>query len=317
LEVHERVFEFVLGLAEAKGLLQGKTVGVDSTTLEADAAMKSIVRRDTNEDWKAYVTRLMKEAGVASEDEQPSDEAIRRFDQKRKNKKVSNQEWVSRTDPSARIAKLKDGRTHLAYKAEHVIDLETELILAAEVYEADQSDTQTLADSLMRAQTHLQQAELKVDIEEAVADKGYHAAQQLELVEWLGIRTYIPEPRRQGKSRLSEKPIETDKNKRLQRLRSERVERSFAHVCQTGGSRRTWLRGLEKVKKRLLTSALTRNLGLIMRKLFGMGTPRGLQGAGSFAALTQILWLTVRWLRASGRVISIALIINHKITNMN
>ena len=312
LETHSAIFQFVLKLAAEKGLLKGKSVGVDSTTLEADAAMKSIVRRDSGEDWQEYLTRLMKEEGVIEEGDEPTDEDLRRFDKKRKNKRVSNDEWVSKTDPDARIARMKDGRTHLAYKAEHVVDLETELILAAEAYEADHSDTQTLADSLVGAVINVEQSGVEREIEEAVADKGYHAAGQLELVGQLGFRTYIPEPKRRHRSRWTDKPpehkaavysnrrrIKTEKNKRLQRLRSERVERSFAHVCETGGSRRTWLHGIDKVRKRLLCSAMTRNLGLVMRKLFGMGTPRGLQKEGPSAAFVQTAWLVVRRFVAS------------------
>ena len=311
IEVHTGVFQFVLKLAEEAGLLKGKTVAVDSTTLEANAAMKSIVRRDSGEDWNEYVTRLMKEEGTIEEDEEPTDEEVRRFDKKRKNKRVPNDEWESSSDPDARIVKMKDKRTHLAYKAEHVVDLETELILGAEIYEADHSDYQTLADSLMEAVENVKQAGSEQEIEEVVADKGYHAADQLELVDSLNFRTYIPEPKQKGKSRLNEKPIEqqkaikgnrrrtkTAKNKRLQRLRSEKVERSFAHVCETGGTRRTWLRGIEKVRKRHLIAAMTRNLGLMMRKLFGFGTPRSLQGKCGLAALVQLARFLIRWLVA-------------------
>lgn len=291
IEAHELAFRLVLAAAAEKGLLKGKTLGVDSTTLEADAAMRSIVRKESGEDWKAYVKRLMQEAGEIEEDDEPSDEELRRFDKKRKNKKVSNTEWESPTDPDARIAKLKDKRTHLAYKLEHAIDLETELIVAADVYHADHSDSQTLADTAMSARTHLSEAGRDEVFEEVVADKGYHAAGQLELVQGLNVRTYVPEPERRGKSRLGEKPLEiqravngnrrrtkTEKNSRLQKLRSERVERSFAHVCDTGGARRTRLRGIEKVRKRTLITAAARNLGLLMRKLFGIGKPRALQG---------------------------------------
>ena len=316
LEIHEEVFRFVLKLAHEKGLLKGKTVGVDSTTLEANAAMKSIVRKDTGEDWRAYVVGLMKKEGVIEQNEEPTDEDVRRFDKKRKNKKVSNEDWRSETDPDARITKMKDGRTHLAYKAEHVVDLESELILAAEVYHADQSDLHTLVDSVMEAQVHLNEAGVEVTIEEAAADKGYHAAEQLELADSLGLRTYIPERERKYLSRWTDKPpeqkhavysnrrrIKTDKSKRLQRLRSERVERSFAHVCETGGARRTWLCGIEKVRKRCLISAVARNLGLVMRALFGMGTPRGLQkegeADGGLAALVQLAWLAARTLQSA------------------
>ncbi len=250
---------------------------------------------------------------MIGEDDEPTDEDIRRFDKKRQNEKVSNEEWVSLTDSDSRITKMKDGRTHLAYKAEHAIDLETELILAAEVYHADQSDSQTLADTAMAAQTHLSEAGREERIEEVVADKGYHAAEQLELVQSLNLRTYIPEPQRRGRSRLSEKRPEvqravrgnrrrtkTEKNSELQRLRSELVERSFAHSCETGGARRSWLRKIEKVQKRLLATAAARNLGLVMRKHFGIGKPRVLQGA--FAALLALaLAVSARLLDASRR----------------
>jgi len=296
LQVHVEVFRFVLQVASEQGLLKGKTVAVDATTLEANAAMKSIVRRDTGEDWNEYLKRLMQEEGLIEPGDDPSDEELRRYDKQRKNKKVSNAEWTSETDPESRITRMKDGRTHLAYKAEHVIDLETEVVLAAEIYTADTGDTDTLVDSVMEAQTHLSEAGLDAEIEEAVADKGYHAAHTLELAEAMDLRTYIPEPQRKYDRRWTDKPEEfqrvvnnnrrrtkTKKGRRLQRQRSEKVERSFAHVCETGGARRTWLRGLEKVRKRYLMSAVARNLGLVMRHLFGIGTARGLQAVGDLA----------------------------------
>ena len=192
----DEVFQFVLSIAGDKKLLSGKTVGVDSTTLEANAAMKSIVRRDTGEDWKQYVTRLMREDGTIEADGEPTDEEIRRYDKKRKNKRVSNEDWVSESDPESRITQMKDGRTHLAYKAEHVVDLKTDIVLAAEIRKADKADTETLVDSVMEAQNNLNQAGSQAEIEEVAADKGYHAAHTLELSEAVGLRTYIPEPRR-------------------------------------------------------------------------------------------------------------------------
>jgi transposase len=291
-EVHEAVFVWVLKLAQEKKLLKGKTVGVDSTTLEANAAMKSIVRRDTGEDWKEYLTRLLKEAGLIDDDDDPpSDETLRKFDKARKDKKVSNEEWTSPTDPDSRIARMKDGTTHLAYKAEHVVDLDTEMIVAAEIYHANFADTATLEDSLHQAQLHQQEAGSEQEIKDAVADKGYHAAGTLaNLREHTPYRTYIPEPERPQTCVWTDKPPEHraavvanrrrtrgSRGRKLQRLRSERVERSFAHVCQTGGARRTWLTGIEKVRKRYLLSAAAHNLGVLMRSLFKMGTPRGLQ----------------------------------------
>jgi transposase len=301
-EVFGEVFQFVLRIASEKKLLAGKTVGVDSTTLEANAAMKSIVRRETGEDWNTYVTRLMREDGTIEPDEEPTDEDIRRYDKRRKNKRVSNDDWQSPSDPESRITKLKDGRTHLAYKAEHVVDLGSELVVAAEVYPGDCADTDTLADSLLQAQVNLNEAESDVQIEEAVADKGYHAAHTLELCQWMGVRTYVPEPRRVHRSRWTDKPEEHHqavlanrrrtkraKSKRLQRLRSERCERSFAHVCDSGGARRSWLRGVENVSKRYLIAVAAHNLGRILRLLFGIGKPKALQGLLVLAALVQLL----------------------------
>jgi transposase len=300
-EVFDEVFQFVLGIAADKNLLSGKTVGVDSTTLEANAAMKSIVRRDTGEDWKAYVMRLMREEGTITADYQPTEEEIRRYDRQRKDKKVSNEEWVSPTDPDSRIALMKDGRTHLAYKAEHVVDLESDLLLAAEILPADRGDSETLVDSVVEAQVNLEAAGVDVEIEEAAADKGYHAAGTLELAESLNLRTYIPEPKRKYRSRWTDKPAELKqavyanrkrvrrpKSKRLQRRRSECCERTFAHVCDTGGARRSWLRGLVDVSKRYVIAAAAHNLGRILRKLFGIGKPRVLQPGCALAALVQL-----------------------------
>ena len=297
-EVFTEVFQFVLKIAAEKKLLSGKTVGVDSTTLEADAAMKSIIRRDTGEGWKAYVTRLMQEEGVIAAEEEPSDQEIRKFDKHRRDKKVSNDEWVSPTDPDAKITKMKDGTTHLAYKAEHVVDLDSDLILAAEIRPATDADQQTLVDSVLQAEENLQAAGLEqFRIEEVAADKGYHSVQTLELCQSLGLRTYIPEPQRQANWTWTDKSpedrravqgnrqrMQRRKGKRLQRLRSERCERSFAHVCETGGMRRSWLVGLTEVAKRYLLAAAAHNLGRLLCILLGVGKPRRLQGCGGLLA---------------------------------
>ncbi len=312
-EVFDEVFQFVLSIAAVKGLVAGKTVGVDSTTLEANAAMKSIVRRDTGEDWRTYVVGLMREEGVIEQGEEPTDEDVRRFDKDRKNKRVSNEDWQSSTDPESRITKLKDGRTHLAYKAEHVVDLKTQVVLAAEVYQADQADTVTLVDSVMEAQLNVDAAHRRakleaVEIEEVAADKGYHAAKTLELAGAQGRRTYIPEPKRRHQSNWTDKPEEyrvavvnnrrrtrRDKSHKLQRLRSERVERSFAHVCDTGGARRSWLRGLVDVTKRYRIAVAAHNLGRILRALYGIGKPRSLQGNSGLAAFVQFAITAIVW----------------------
>lgn len=307
LSVHEQVFAFVLRIAAEKQLLSGVTVAVDSTMLEANAAMKSIERKDSGEDWKQYLVRLAEEAGL----ENPTDEDLRRFDKKRPGKKVSNDDWQSPSDAESRIAKMKDGRTHLAYKAEHVVDAKTDLVLAAVVYEANRGDTETLAESVVQAQKNIMQADSPANIRDVAADKGYHGAETLALLNGpCGLRTYISEPKRKRRWQWSQRGEEQrravtanrrrvrgQRGKRLQRTRSELSERSFAHVCETGGSRRCWLRGLATVGKRYLLQTAARNLGLVMRKLFGIGTPRGLQsasGALSIAYLAQA-WFAKLW----------------------
>jgi len=305
--VHEEVFAWVLRLADAHGLRPGKTAGVDSTFLEANAAMKTIARRDTGDDWKAYLRKLAAEAGI----ENPRDEDLRRLDRQRQGKKVSNEEWVSATDPDSRITKLKDGTTHLAYKVEHVVDLNSNLVLAAEVYAANQPDSGTVLPSVVSAQLNLFRAEIDVVIEEAVTDKGYHKTQTLAECACGGVRTYIGEQRRPHGHVWVDKPAGWEKayrdnrrrcrggrGKRLQKKRSEYVERTFAHVCETGGARRSWLRGLGKVSKRYLMQVAGHNLGIIMRWLFGKGTPRSLQGA--CAAL--VAWFWAWWLTSVARV---------------
>jgi len=294
-EIHEAVFVWVLKLAREKGLLDGKTVAVDSTTLEANAAMKSIVRRDNGDDWKDYVTGLMRDTGTIGPDETPTVAEMKQFDKSRTGKKVSNDDWESPSDPDSRITKMKDGTTHLAYKAEHAVDLKTEMILSAEIYHANTGDTHTIEDTVQMAQGNLLESGSETWIEDAVGDKGYHSAKTLTtFAEETPYRTYIAEPQLPaGKSRhWTEKPpgqrdavyanrrrIRGARGKRLQRERSEKVERTFAHVCETGGARRTWLQGIDKVKKRYLMAAMAHNLGRLMRELFGMGTPRGLQKA--------------------------------------
>ena len=302
-EVHEAVFEWVLRLAREHELLTGSVVGVDATTLEANAAMKAIVRKDTGEDYPDYLRRLAREAGL----EDPTAEELRRFDKNRPDKTCSNAEWESPADPDARITQMKDGRTHLAYKAEHVVQLASELVVGAAIHPADQGDPVALVDSVMIAEQRLRAAGSDLEIEEVAADKGYHKASELEVADALGVRTYIPEPKRprakRGRStltaaqrravRLNRQRVRRPHGRRLQRLRSERVERSFAHVCETGGARRTWLRGLINVTKRYLVQVAAHNLAVLLRALCGVGKPRALQGGlcALFAAV--LAWLAV------------------------
>lgn len=313
-EVFGEVFRFVLTILNEHKLIDAKTVGVDSTTLEANAAMKSIVRRDNGENWEEYLKRLAAEDGV----EIRSKADLIRYDKDRRKKgkkKVSNEEWTSPADEDARIAKMKNGTTHLAYKAEHVVDLKTEVILAAEIYHADKGDTATLVESLTKAQENLEEARIYRDIEKAAADKGYHGTETLvacDDVGSFGVKTYIPEPDSKWQRVWTDKPVAQRRavynnrrrtrgayGKKLQRRRSEVVERSFAHTCETGGARRSWLRQRENVGKRYLMQAAAHNLGLVLRKLIGAGKPREFWAVCALVfALLSAFWRHLTTLRS-------------------
>jgi transposase len=304
-ELFWKVFAFVLRVAAERGLLKGKTIAVDSTTLEANAAMKALVTRATEEDWKTYVRRLMKAEGI----EDPTDEDVRRFDKKRK-KRVSNKEWKSPTDPDSRITKMKSGPTHLAYKAEHAVDVESNLVVAPVIYRADDADPETLPVTVELAREQLQEARSPKQLEEAIVDKAYHKGETLHTLEAVQqVRTYAAEPKRHTRRRWDDKEpgeqaavyanrrrIRGARGRRLQRLRSEKTERTFAHVCETGGGRRTWLRGIANVSKSHLMRVAGYNLGVIMLALFGVGTARSLQG-GMSLLFALILCAALWWVR--------------------
>jgi len=287
LDVYMEVFAFVLKLAHKEGLFRGKIAGMDATLLEANAAMKSIVRRDTGEDWKAYVRALAAEEGVEIED----DDDLRRYDKKRKKKGVSNKDWVSGSDPESRIMRMKTGRTHLAYKAEHALDLDSELVLAAEIYAGDVADGDSMSSTARQAKKAVRRVLGRNGLRDMVADKGYHKTASLADLTRQGLRSYVPERNDVwervwvGKPRSHKRAVYANRrrvrgarNKRLQRRRTEVLERSFAHACETGGGRRCWLRGVDANRKRHLALAVGLNLGVVMRKLFGIGSPRALQG---------------------------------------
>jgi len=285
--VYDRVFVFVLSLLERTGLLRGKTVAVDATTLEANAAMKSIVRKDNGEDWKQYLQGLAKAEGI----ENPSEADLHRLDRGRQDKKVSNEQWESPTDPDSRIAKMKDGRTHLAYKAEHAVDVVSEAIVATTVTFADKADPQSAPATLSLAEANLVLAGSETEIAEVVMDKGYHDNDWLADLAARGVRTYVPE-RRQKTRRWTNKPaayqaafranrrrVRGNKGRQLNRWRSERCERTFAHVCETGGGRRSWLRGQTNVSKMHTLKCAAYNLGLLLRKVWGYCKPRNAKAA--------------------------------------
>ena len=312
LETHRAVFTWVQERLVETGLLIGKTIAIDATTLEANAAMRSIVRRDTGESYQEFLTGLAKTSGIDT----PTREDLARLDRKRK-KKTSNKDWTNPFDPDAKVAKMKDGRTHLAHKAEHAVDLETGAIVAVTLQGADQGDTTTIVDTTIAAADQIEDAQAAVatpqPLEEIIADKGYHSNQTMVDLDAVHIRTYIAEPDR-GPRDWSKAPeaqapvygnrrrIRGPRGRRLMRRRGELVERSFAHVYGTGRMRRTHLRGHTNILKRLLIHVGGFNLGLVMRHLIGVGTPRGLQDrqAAVLIALFVLLRAVRRRLPAIG-----------------
>jgi transposase len=311
LETHRAVFTWILQVLATVDLVKGKTIGIDATMLEANAALRSIVRRDTGESYQDFLTTLARASGI----ETPTRADLARIDRKRK-KKGANTDWTHPHDPDARITKMKDGRTPLAHKAEHAVDLETGAIVGITVQGADQGDTTTIETTLPEAVEQLEAVAAVTDGavstgEEVVTDKGYHSKQKLLELQTLGVRTYISEPDRGPQGWVDQRAerdavyanrrrIRRARGKRLLRRRGELLERPNALLYETGGMRRTHLRGHANILKRLLIHAGGCNLGLLMRTLCGVGTPRRLQGrvAAAIAAVIA-LWTIVTGLWTS------------------
>ena len=298
LSVHQEVFTWVLKVLSKERLVLGGRIGVDASTMEANAALKTIVRRDTGESYRKMLLRMAKDSGIKS----PTDEELARLDRKRKGKTLSNKDWQSPVDPEAKIAKLKDGRTHLAYKPEHAVDLDTGAVVAAEIHEADQGDTSTLQGTLKAAQQCLRRVTptppCPDDPADLVADKGYFSRDVVKGLDGSAWRTRIAEPKRKGLSSWrgdheARRAVYNNRvrltsltGKSLGKLRTELVERSFEHTLdRSGGMRRVWLRGRENIQKRYLLHVAGFNLGLMMRIKTGHGTPRGWASA----------WLALIW----------------------
>ena len=283
VETHRAVMKWVLKILRKHGLADAQSVCIDATTLEANAAMKSLVRRDTGVSYDDYLRQLAQAEGI----ENPTKEQLARLDRKRK-KKASNDDWTNPNDPSARITKLKDGRTRLAYKAEHAVDLASGALLAVTVQPADRGDTTSYVETLDAAQCEAVQSH-PMGIEEVVMDKGYHSGAVLTDLAEREIRSYVPEPEHgkrhwlgkaeeQRRVYANRRRVREDRSKRLQKLRGELCERSFAHCYETGAMRRMYVRGVDNVFKRVLVQAAAFNIGLLLRTLSGWGKPRQAQG---------------------------------------
>lgn len=293
LETHRELFTFMLKVLAEKGLLKGKTLGIDTSTMEANAAMKSIVRRDGGESYDSFLESLAKASGI----ETPTRADLARLDKKRK-KKASNDDWQNPNDPDAEITKLKDGRTHLAHKVEHAVDLDSGAVMAVTIQPGARGDTQTLpvtlgevidnTVALLRdpcSAKHLPTGSLA----ELVSDRGYHSNETMMLTAATGWRSYISEPdrgRRDWKDKeyarratyANRRRIKGERGKALMRRRGELLERTFAHTLESGAMRRVYLRLRDNILKRYLVHVAAFNLSLVMRAILGVGTPRGLRG---------------------------------------
>jgi transposase len=289
-EIYNQVFLVILSALDKHGLLKGKNVGIDASVIQANAALKSLINRNTEEAYWEYVRRLASENGI----DPKNPEAVRQFDRKRP-KKMSNAEWVNPHDPDAKIGQTKAGATDMIYKPEHTVDLDTGAILKVEVRLGDEADQKDLSLHVLQAQENINQAQESaadsLTIESTTADKGYHAVAEMKQLQAEGIRTVISDPVKNRKLenlgpedvrvvRKAKRSTGSKSGKALLRRRGMHLERSFAHILDAGGARRTTLRGLGNLNKRFTVSAAIYNLSQLMRKLFGVGTPKQLAAMG-------------------------------------
>ena len=321
LETHQEVFGYVLKiLANHDGMISGKTIGVDSTTLEANAALRSIVRRESGQSYQDFLKELAKQSGIDT----PTREDLAKLDKNRKNK-GNNDDWHNPHDPDAKITKMKDGTTHLAHKAEHAVDMESGALLAVNVCDAAVGDTKTVCDTLNQASENLRA--IKDDervadkisddwASEGVMDKGYHSNDTVRDLREMQFRSYISEPDRgqrnwadcgedaqdfKAATYANRRRIKGERGKALLRKRGELLERSFAHVYETGGMRRLHLRHRDNIAKRVLIHGAGFNLGLLMRVRYGLIKPRRLSDAAD-RAFSALIWLWSWLLSLAGRV---------------
>ena len=309
LEIYERIFTLTLQALREHGLLRGKNLGIDSSVIEANASLRALVHRNTEEQYWDYVKRLAAENGIDPDDTA----AVRKFDRHRPGK-GSNQEWVNPHDPDAKIGRTKDGATDMIYKPEAVVDLDTGAIVQAQVHTGDQADHKEMATRVLEAQQNINKAAgEKLDtltVNTVTSDKGYYAVNELQALQQEDIRTVIADPidtRRLDKLepdqkkavQAAQRSVKSKSGKDLLRRRGMHIERSFAHILDCGGMRRTTLRGWENLNKRFKLAAAVYNLSQLMRKLFGIGTPKQLAARGRllFLQFTYLLVVIARIVR--------------------
>lgn len=282
--IYDQVFTLVLAALQAHGLLRGKHLGIDSSVMEANASLRGLVNRNTGEAYWDYVKRLAAESGINPQDSA----AVRKFDRKRP-KKMRNDEWENPDEPEAKIGPKKDGATDMIYRPEVVADLDTGAIVGAEILLGNQADHQAVCTHILAAQEAINTARAEppevLTVETATADKGYFEVTQLVALQQEQIKTVIADPvsnRRLDKLdetgrqavKAAHRSTQSKYGKALLRRRGMHLERAFAHILDCGGMRRATLRGRQNLNKRFKLAAAFYNLSQLMRKLFGIGTPR-------------------------------------------
>ena len=283
--IYQQLFIIVLKELRNRGLVKGKNIALDSSVMEANASLHSLHNRMTEESYATYIRKLAQESGVNPDDKA----AIARFDRTRKDRKTSNKEWYNPHDPDAKIGQTKDGATDMIYKPEHVVDLDTGAILDADILLGDRGDTHLLSERIAHVQLRLNDiADNPLEssqIESATTDKGYYNVQELVTIQAMGITTVIPDKDFNRKTdtltdeeatavEVAKVASKSSAGKALLKRRGMYVERSFAHVLDCGGERETTLRGVEENRKRYVIATACFNLSLLMRTIFGFGTPK-------------------------------------------
>lgn len=313
LEQLEAIHRVLLGALREHGLLRGRKLGIDSSVIEANASLRALEHRNSEQSYWDYVKALAAEAGI-----DPTDlKAVRRFDKAREGRKTSNREWQNPHDPEAKVGRTKDGACDMIYKPEHITDLESGAIIRAEVRSGDAADNDdSLCERVMAAVGTLSEVAPEAPLEtlgvELGADEGYFAIEPIAQLQACGVRTVIADPqaRRRQPARASaedrsalrraSRATRSASGKALLRKRGEHLERGFCHTLNHGGLRRATLRGREKLTKRQLGGALSHNLSLLMRRLFGLGTPKQALAASRHAIAPIVAWLWHwLWLLAS------------------
>ncbi len=283
ISVNYKVFSFVLTEMKKRGMVKGKNLAFDSSVMEANASLRALKNRMTEESYQEYIKKLAEENGIDTSDKA----AIAKFDRKRKDRKTSNAEWYNPYEPDAKIGKKKDGAVDMIYKPENVVDLDTGAIIDVNLLNGDVSDSTDNTEKIINAQARLN--DISDDptnaesVETATADKGYYDTDTIAELRKSGIICIIPDRiDHRNLSKLNEsqanaviatcEQVKSDFGKDLLKRRGMHVERSFAHILDCGGMRRTTLRGNENIAKRYIVAAACYNLSMIMRLTFGIGT---------------------------------------------